>query len=463
MKKFIGSKAFYKSILIVALPLMAQQIITTAINLLDNLMVGQLGDAALGGVAVSSRYFMISIYSTIGVLSAAAVFLTQFFGANQEKQMKQAFSYSFTAGCVVMIPFVLIAALFPEMVIGFFSNEPTVLAQGVPYMRVAALANIPYLFTLILVTAMRAIGDTKRPLIAGVVSIVVNVAVDFTLIFGYFGFPAMGVVGGAIGTLVGRVIELLIVLYFFLKTDYVFKPHRFKEWFAVPRYLVKDISLKALPLTLNEIFWSLGMAMLLKFYATRGIEAMAGYSIAGTASDLFFSMFSALAVATTLMVGKPLGANKLDEARDNGYRMLGFAFMLATVLGISMFSVSTIAPNLFEVSQVSKQVATQFLQIMSVLFWVYMLSTECYFILRAGGDTRSTLFMDSGFMWLVNIPVVAAVTYFTGWPIIYIYLAGQLTDLLKLANAYRYIRKEKWVKNLTKVENEHEFASTQLN
>jgi Na+-driven multidrug efflux pump len=193
------------------------------------------------------------------------------------------------------------------------------------------------------------------------------------------------------------------------------------------------------------------MALLFMFYATRGKEVMAGMSISGTVADLFFTLFGGMTVATTVVISQALGANKIDEARRDAYRLLHFSQGLAVVMGILLFSLSFVIPRFYDVTETSRMTAETFLRIMGLMFWVYMSNGQCFFILRAGGDTKSTLLMDAVFMWVVNLPAVGLVTYLTNWNVYAIYLVGQSTDLLKFVFAYRLLRQEKWAKNLTHV------------
>jgi Na+-driven multidrug efflux pump len=267
------------------------------------------------------------------------------------------------------------------------------------------------------------------------------------MIFGHLGFPALGVAGAAYATIIARIVEVVIFLVVSKRMDFMFKTAP-QDLFKISRKLVKAITIKAVPLTMNEIFWSSGMSILFMFYSTRGTEVMAGMSISGSVADLFFTLFGGMAVATTVVVSQVLGANKLDEARDNAYKLIRFSIMLSVALGILMFAFSYIAPNFYNVTDYSRETAATFLRIMSVMFWIYMSNAQCFFILRAGGDTKSTLLMDSVFMWTINLPAVGLVTYLTGWNVYAIYLVGQSTDFFKLIVAYSLVRKEKWVKNL---------------
>lgn len=449
VSKFIGNREFYKLALSVAIPLMVQQLITSSVNLVDNLMVGQLGDAALGGVAAVNRFYIIATYGTNGILSAAAIFIAQFFGAREEERMKQSFRFSVLSAYVIMISFFILGVLIPEPIVRFFTSELPIIELGTRYMRIAAFTFLPMALSLAISSAMRAVGETRVPLIISAGAVLTNTCLNYCLIFGNFGFPRMGVEGAALATLIARIAEVIALLLALNRMSMPFKT-RLRELFHVPGDLAKSILLKAAPLALNEVLWSLGMATLFKFYSTRGPEVMSGYSIANTIGDLFFVLFGGMAAATTVLVSQPLGANRLDEARSHAYQLIGFSLMLSVLFAVLMLGSSFVVPHFYQVSPQAKQVAVDVLRIMALMFWIYMANTQCYFTLRAGGDTRSTLFMDSGYMWLVNIPLVGCLTYFTGSSILLLYFVGQMTDIVKLVFGYSLVRKEKWVVNLTR-------------
>lgn len=442
------NKAFYLKVLAIAVPFMLQQLITSSVNLLDNLMVGQLGDAAIAGVAAANRFYMIATFGLFGVGGAVSIYLAQYFGAKDEEHMRQTFRYAILSAYVIIAPFVVFGLFFPDRILGFFTNDPEVIYQGSTYLRIALLTYIPLALSMTIANSMRSVGETKIPLYASVTAILTNAVFNYALIFGHFGLPKLGVAGAAYATIIARVVEVVIFIVILNKRHFVFNTH-IKDLLHISKKLAKTITIKAIPLTVNEILWSSGMATLFMFYSTRGKEVMAGMSISGSVADLFFTLFGGMAVATTVLISQELGANQLEEAKHNAYRLLRFAIILAIALGILMFSASFIAINFFNVSDYSKQTAKNFLQIQSFMFWIYMTNAQCFFILRAGGDTKSTLAMDAVFMWLVNIPVVGLVTYLTKWNVFGLYLAGQSTDLVKLAFAFSLVKREKWVKNLT--------------
>jgi len=447
MLKLKENKQFYLSVLVIAVPFMLQQLITSSVNLLDNLMVGQLGDAAIAGVAAANRYYMIANFGIFGVGGAMSIFLAQYFGANDEEHVKQTFRYGIISAYVIIAPFVVLGFMFPDQILGFFTRDLAVIKMGSDYLRIAILTYIPMALSMTIGNAMRSLGETKVPLYSSIAAIFTNAFFNYIMIFGHLGFPALGVAGAAYATIIARMVEVIIFLVVSKRMNFMFKT-AVKDLFKISKKLVRAITIKAVPLTMNEIFWSSGMSILFMFYSTRGTEVMAGMSISGSVADLFFTLFGGMAVATTVVVSQVLGANKLDEARDNAYKLIRFSVMLSVALGILMFAFSYIAPNLYNVTDYSRETAATFLRIMSVMFWIYMSNAQCFFILRAGGDTKSTLLMDSVFMWTVNLPAVGLVTYLTGWNVFAIYLVGQSTDFFKLIVAYSLVRKEKWVKNL---------------
>lgn len=454
MLKLKENKHFYLHVLTIAVPFMLQQLITSSVNLLDNLMVGQLGDAAIAGVAAANRYYMIANFGIFGVGGAMSIFLAQYFGAKDTEHVKQTFRYGIISAYLIVTPFIVLGYMFPNQILGFFTNDLEVIRMGSDYLKVAILTYIPMALSMTIGNAMRSLGETKVPLYSSIVAILTNAFFNYVFIFGHFGFPAFGVVGAAYGTIIARLVEVVIFLVVTKRLDFMFKT-AVKDLFKISKKLVKAMTIKAVPLTINEIFWSSGMSILFMFYSTRGKEVMAGMSISGSVSDLFFTLFGGMAVATTVVVSQELGANRLKEARENAYKMIRFSIMLAVALGVLMFASSYIAPNFYNVTDYSRETATTFLRIMSFMFWIYMTNAQCFFILRAGGDTKSTLLMDSVFMWLVNLPVVGLITYLTGFNVYVLYLAGQSTDFLKLVIAYGLVRKEKWVKNLAHTHEEN--------
>ncbi len=449
LKKTLEDKKLIKTCLMVAIPLMFQQLIVASVNLVDNLMVGELGDVAVSGVACANRFYSICQYAVNGLIVSCIIFLSQYNGANDSKHMKQSFRFSIVASYTLILIFFLLACFMPEKIIGFIINDQEIIKCGSEYIRIACLSYLPLGISFPISQALRATGETKLPVTMSLVSLVINILFDYLLIFGHLGLPALGIKGAAIATVLARLIEAILYLYCIHKYEYSFNSS-ISQIFNFETSLAKKIIIKAIPLMLNETLWQLGMATLIKCYSSRGALVNTAYSISVTVSDIFFILFAGMATATTILVGTPLGANKLKEAKDNAYKLICFSMMLSLIFGLLMASSTLIVPYLYsKVSVDSLNLAKQFILVMAFFYILYMFNTQCFFTLRTGGDTRNTMFMDSCFMWAFNIPIVALLSYKTSLPVILVYIIGQSTDFVKAFIAYRMVRKEKWVKNLT--------------
>lgn len=449
MNKYFGDKKFNLLVLSIAIPIMLQNLVTTSVNLVDSLMVGQLGDAAIGGVSTVNRFFMIMNFGTMGVVSAVGIFIAQYFGARNEQKIKEAFRFSLIASYAIILPFFIIAFFFPKEILHFFTHDEMLIVSGVEYLKLACFSFLPVGISLSISSALRCIGETKIPLYVSVISVLTNTFFNYCLIFGHFGFPQLGVTGAASATLIARILEMSILLVIMKVYDFPFKT-KISELFMIPKDLVRQIAIKAAPLCANEILWSGGNAMMLKLYGTRGGYVLSGNAICSTVTDIFFTLFSGMAVATTVMIAQQLGANNLEKAKENGYHMIGFSFSIAFVFACLMFTTSYVVPLLYSsASSDVLYVAQNMVRVQSVCFILYTINIQNYFIVRSGGDTKSTLIMDSGFMWLFTIPFLFVLAHYTNLNIFIMYILGQLSEIIKLILSSSLLRKEKWVVNLT--------------
>lgn len=442
-----SQRVFRRAVLSIAVPSMLQQLITSFVNLLDNLMIGQLSTHAIAAVAAANRFFVIGFFAVVGITSAATIYIAQFHGANNVEGERQSFRYMLLSAWVVFLPFFCAAQLFPRQIIGFFNHDPGLVEPALDYIPIAALSFLPQLVSYSCQNSMRALGHTRLPLVITISTVFMNAIWNWILIFGHLGFPALGVTGAALGTLIARIVELAVTLLAMRLNHFSFST-RIRDLFKLRLTLVRAITRRGLPLCLNEIGYFFGIALLFRFYATRGTDTMAALTISGTTSDLFSVLFGGMAAATTVIVSQPLGRGHLEEARSNAYRIQRFSTRLAALFGVLLFGASFITPQLYNVEPHVRGLATQLIRIVSFMYWIYMANSQTFYILRAGGDTRSTLILDTGYMFAVNISVVSAVTYLTEAPIQLLYLIGQLTDLFKLILSRRFLRRETWLKNL---------------
>lgn len=445
LKKFIGDKTFYITVLTVAIPLMLQQLIISSVNLIDNLMVGQLGDYAIGAVGTVNRVYIIIFYGINGLVAACSIYIAQYFGAKNKGKMQESFLISLLISFLLVVCFTIVAFVYPKEIVMYFTKDEQILTYGAQYLKIVIFSFLPNVFSLCIASAIRSIGKTKAPLIISIIAVIANTILNYILIFGHFGFPSLGVKGAALATVIARFLELIMYVVVVNQEEF---PRVF-HFVKITKVLLSKILFKAIPLFLNEIIWTFGIATLFKFYSTRGSWATSGYAIALTIADIFFILFSGMAIATTVLVSQKLGANDLKQAKENAYKLVGFGIFLAIIFGVGMFASSYGLPYIYNVSDKTMEVAVSIVRIMGCFYWIYMATAQFYFILRAGGDMKSALLMDSGFMWLINIPLIYIIAYYTNINIILMYVISQLTDVIKLIYSYYLVKKEKWLVNLT--------------
>lgn len=447
-KELFKDKPLMKSCITLGIPIMLQTLVVNSVTLIDNIMVGMLGDAAMSAVTSSNKYFTIVSFVLNSMVATCVIYIAQYNGANNHEKMKESFRFAVVSSYTLIIIFFLIVFLLPGQLISFIIKDEAIMNLGRRYLKIAAFSYLPLGISFPVAGAMRSVGNSKTPMFISISSIVINGFLDYALIFGKFGFPELNIEGAALATVVARAVEAILYLYVAKKDDDFYNVIP-SEVLKYDKSLAKEIVIKAIPLLANEVFFQLGETMFLKAYSYRGATVNAAFSIAQTLGDVFFILFSGMAIATTVLVGTPLGANKLKEAKDNAYKLICFSSMLAGIFGIFLFCSQFIVVFVF--SSMSKEaidIAKHFLRVMGFCYWLYMFNCQCYFTLRAGGDTKSTMFMDSGFSWLIKIPVVFFLAYKTSVSIYIVYTCGQLTELIKLFISFGLVRKEKWVKNL---------------
>lgn len=457
MNKYFGNKEFYQKVLFVALPLIAQKLITTFVNMLDNIMVGQTGTLAMSGVSVANQIINVFNLAVFGSISAASIFGAQYAGKDDYDGMRNCLRYKIVVELFFAILFITIFYLFGSSLIGLFMNPDTdtvsninaTSAYALSYMRIMLVGFIPFSLSQAISSSMSENGETRLPMIASITGVVVNFVGNSVLIFGLFGFPALGAVGAAIATVISRFAELTVNIIFAMKNGYRFPFYKgvFKN-FSIPSSLVKDITIKGLPLVLNEVLWSTGLAMITQCYSTRGIDALAAYNISSTITNLFFVFNYAMGESISILVGQRLGAGKIEEAVDTDRKMIVCTVILATILGVVLIFTASLFPQLYETSDNVRDTASTMLRFAGVTMWLSAIYNACYFTLRCGGKTVLTMLFDSVGTIFVSYPVALCLAQFTTLPIQYMYLIVTLVDLYKVILGLLLVNKRIWVNNL---------------
>lgn len=455
-QKFIGDRAFYKMVLAVAVPIMIQNGITNFVGLLDNIMVGQVGTEQMSGVAIVNQLMMVYYLCVFGGLAGAGIFTAQYFGQKDDEGIRQTFRYKFWMALILTTGAILLFLSFGENLIQMYLNGSSdggdlaaALYHGKNYMLVMLLGLPAFMMVQIYVSTLRECGETVVPMKAGIAAVFVNLCLNYLLIYGKMGLPALGVVGAAIATVISRYVEASIVIVW---------THRHKEknpyiegvyaTLKVPGHLAGKFFIKGAPLLINETMWSAGMAMLTQCYSVRGLSVIAGLNIANTINNVFNVVFIAMGDAVAIIIGQLLGAGKMEEARDTDNKIIAFSVCCCIGVAALMVCIAPLFPQIYNTSDEVKAVAVQFIIAQAIFMPQAAFMHATYFTLRSGGKTIITFLFDSVFVWCVSVPVAYCLSRFTGMPVILIFAMVQIADWIKCIIGFVLVKKGVWLQNI---------------
>lgn len=456
IRKFIGDRAFYKLALGVMLPIIAQNLITSFVSLLDNIMVGQCGTAAMSGVAVVGQLMFNYMVIIFGTVAGPGIFCAQYFGAKDEGSLRAAFRCKLILSLVVAAVCMGVIELWGDTLAGLFLNgeeaaRAEVMGYAMDYADAIIWMMIPFAIASAYSSTLRETGQTMVPMVASIAAVFVNLFLNWVLIFGKLGAPELGVVGAAWATVASRVVEAGInVVYSHVHADRLLFAKGLFSRLPVHKGMLGSILRRSLPLFFNEFLWSTGCSVIMQIYCTRGLVVVAALNIAYVISDLF--QMAAFSTGNTIgiLVGQQLGAGELDRAVETDRKLIAFGLMVALVLAGLMCLIAPLFPRLYNTTDEVRALSSRVVMVMAALLPFSTLSHSGYFTLRSGGKTALTFIFDCGFMWLVNIPVAWCAAHLTALHILLVYAVSNGTDIIKAAIGLVLVHKGIWVNNLTK-------------
>ena len=458
MRSLIGDRGFYRRLFTVMLPILTQNLITNLVNLLDNVMVGQVGTEPMSGVAIVNQLMFVFNLCVFGGLAGAGIFTAQFYGKNDNKGVADSFRGKLYIALGVLAVAFTVFIGFGETLIMQFIHEgqenldmAATLGYGRDYLRVMLLQLLPFALMQAYSSTLRETGETMLPMKAGIVAVLVNLTGNYILIFGKLGAPALGVVGAAIATVLSRYVECLIVVIW-THTHKQRCPYITGVYTSlrIPAGLAKKIAVMGLPLLVNELLWAGGMTVLNQCYSLRGLEVVSAINISTAVSNLFFCAFISMGNTVAIMVGQLLGAGQLEQAVEEDRRLIAFAVALCTAVGVVMALLAPAIPQVYNTTDTVKRLAEQLLFVIAVTMPVHGFNNACFFTLRSGGKTLITFVFDSVYIWVLCIPLAFILSRYTAVPILPMYITVQLLDLVKVAMGLVLVKKRVWVKNLVK-------------
>lgn len=454
--KYVGNREFYKTLLAIAIPIMVQNGISNFVGMLDNLMIGRVGTNALSGVAIANQLIFVYYLVIFGAEAGIGIFTAQYYGQKNTEGIRYTFRFKLIALTVMTVVCMVLLANFKGELIGLFlmgeglakdANET--LQIGMQYMMIMLWGLIPNAITTSYAGTLRETGETKVPMIASFAAVLVNLVGNYLLIYGYMGFPAMGASGAAIATVFSRFVELgILVVYTSVKSSvHTWIIGAFRS-FAVPMNLISKMTLKSLPLMLNETLWASGTTFMNQCYSFRSLDAVAAINIETAIWNLMGVAFLAMGDAVGILIGQTLGSGEIDQAKKDAPKYQGFTSLCGLIFGILMVAISFVFPELYNTSTEIKSMATDLIIIYGCLMPFYAYTHASYFIIRAGGRTGITFIFDSCFVWVISVPVAFWLSRFTSVPVVPLVAIVQSLEIIKDVSGWIMVKSGIWARNI---------------
>ncbi len=445
---FLKDRSFLRELLLIAIPISFQQLINASLNMIDVIMVGQLGETSIAALGLSNQIFFVLILILFGLSSGVAIFTAQYWGKHEIEPIRKALGMSLVAAIFIALFFTLVAVLIPETVLGFYTKDAEVIKLGSSYLRIVGFSYIPVAIATAYIAVLRSIQLIRMTVVATVSALIFKTILGYGLIFGVGGLPALGVRGAAFGAAAGWTLELilLLALIYIQKTPLAANPLTFFS-FDMPFFL--RVIKTALPAVANELFWSLGITTYNAIYAHIGTDSIAAINVNATIEELGFVVFIGLGNACAVLVGNRIGAGKKEEAYEIVRRVVIMGVAFALGVGFVIFLLREVVVGLYDLSPSGENNVRWLLLVMASTLWIRMFNFSIFLgALRAGGDTRFALIMEISSIWLIGVPAAYFGAFVLHLPVYLVYLMVMLEEIAKaFVSGWRFLS-EKWIHDL---------------
>ena len=447
-RNMLDDKKFIKKAIAIAIPITFQLLLNTTLNFIDILMIGSLGETTIAAVGLANKVFFVFSLLLFGICSGSSILTSQYFGKKDIKSIRRVLGISLVIGLIGSIFFVIPGILCPKLVMNIFTPSTNTIAIGASYLAIVAISYPLTAITNVYTAVLRSVNEVRLPVVISLVSIFINIVLNYTLIFGHFGAPALGVQGAALGTLIARIIECLSILtIIYIKNGPA--AAKIKELIDFNKEFTKKFFITVTPVIINEFMWGLGVTMYSLVYGRIGDGAVAAITITQNVEQIITVMFQGIGSATAVILGNELGANKLEKADIHAKYLIVIQLVLSLVMGVVCFLIKMPLIRLFSVSEfVALDISKCLIVFIIYLPFKMFNLVNIVGVLRSGGDTKAALFLDVTGVWIIGIPLAFLGGIFLGLPIYIVYAMVMFEEVYKFILGIRRYRQKKWLKNI---------------
>ena len=455
----LGRKDFFKMASTIALPIVVQNLIATLVGTADTIMLGYVSQDAMSASSLANQVFTLLWMTYNGLIAGGSVLVAQYWGKKDYETIDKVLALAIRFVFLFATIFFIAGFVFPRQVMMLFTEEEAIITEGVQYLRITSFSAYFFGFSQIYLAVQRSVERVVMPTVTYVTSLAINVAINATFIFGLFGAPKLGLVGVAIGTVTARVVECLICAIHSLHNDMV--KFRFRYLFIPTGILLKDFVKLSLPSLINDVVWGLAFSMYSVILGHMGSDAVAANAVALIALDIGAIVSRGFSNATTVVVGKELGQNKIQTAKIYARRMVWLTVLFCILGGAVIIGIRPLLISIYTGKLTEK--ALGYLSVMLLMQSYHLLGeglNTCWICgcFRGGGDAKFGMITDCISMWLVAVPLMAAAAFIFKLPVEWVYFVMCLDEFEKMLPVYIHYKKFNWLKNITREKHELEQA-----
>ena len=440
---------FMKSLCKIAVPVTLQSMLQASFSIVDQIMIGQLGETNISAVGLGSNFSLIFSVVIGAVGAVAGILIAQFMGAEDKKEAWCSFDVSLICGIMISALFLLAAGAFPLQILGLYTEDMSIINTGAVYFRIVAFSYIPMAVSNILSAWLRCREHATIPFLASFGAVAVNTGLNYLLIFGKFGFPRMEIKGAAIATLISQLFNLVFIVIGFVVCnrrdgDKPVLSLRFKK------ITIRDYLVMIMPILVSEFLWSLGQNVESAVYGHLGTSNLAAYTLTGPIQGLIVGALSGLSAAAGVMVGKRLGRKEYGEAYAESKKIMYAGLAGSVVVASLLILLAGVYTGLYRVDDSVKELG----KILLIVFALYApVKVENMIlsggIIRSGGNTKIIMVIDIVGTWCIGIPLCLLAAYVFRWGIVGVYALLTTEEIFRLAVALVIFRKRKWMISLS--------------
>lgn len=450
IEKVLKKNSYLSAMLGIAIPISIQSLFQASLSIVDQVMVGQLGGDAIAAVGLGSRYPSIFIITLNAIGASTSIMISQFWGKKDKDNIGRSFGGNLFFGLTITLIFLLTSLLIPTEILECYTNDPEIIKLGSEYLKVIAVGYVPILLITMYSSILRSTDHVKLPMFAGIFGIVMNTLLNYILIFGKLGFSGMGMQGTAYATTITRYLEALILFgcVYFKKYPGAFK---IKEISNISLEFAKKIMIITTPILINEFFWAFGETMYSIIYGRIGTTEVAAMTLTFPLQNLSIGLFSGVSVAAGIMIGNKLGKDKNNEAFSYSRKFVHLGIVGAVMFGVILIIFSKVYAAIFNVSNDLKDCTIKLIVMFAVVLWIKVSNMIIGGgILRSGGQTKYTLYLDMFGTWGIGVPIGFVSAFIFKLPIEWVYLLLSSEEFIRLIIGLKLMYSRKWMVNITK-------------